>query len=116
MNELQIFNNSEFGEVRVLEINNEPWFVGKDVAEVLGYKDINRAVKQHVAAEDLQACNYKAYGDLYPSLWNNINDFSNKILINESGLYDLIFASELPSAKKFKRREIGGKNDNRRSS
>ncbi|SEN94482.1 anti-repressor protein [Peptostreptococcus russellii] len=103
MNELQIFNNSEFGEVRVLEINNEPWFVGKDVAEVLGYKDINRAVKQHVAAEDLQACNYKAYGDLYPSLWNNINDFSNKILINESGLYDLIFASELPSAKKFKR-------------
>lgn len=103
MNNLQIFNNNEFGEIRVLEMNNEPWFVGKDVAEVLGYKDINRAVKQHVATEGLQACSHKAYGDLYPSLWNNINDFSNKILINESGLYDLIFASELANAKKFKR-------------
>lgn len=103
MNNLQIFNNNEFGEIRVLEMNNEPWFVGKDVAEVLGYKDTNRAVKQHVATEDLQVCDYKAYGDLYPSLWNNINDFSNKILVNESGLYDLIFASELPNAKKFKR-------------
>lgn len=101
--ELQIFKNDEFGEIRTLEINNEPWFVGKDIAGVLGYVDANRAVKQHVDKEDLKVCNYKGYGDLIPTLWNNENDFANKVLINESGLYTLVFNSELPNAKKFKR-------------
>ena len=103
MKDLQVFNNDLFGEVRALNIDNEPWFVGKDVAKVLGYADVNRAVRQHVDKEDLKVCNRKGYGDLVPSLWNNENDFANKILINESGLYSLIFNSELPSAKQFKR-------------
>lgn len=101
--ELKVFKSEEFGSVRVVEINNEPWFVGKDVAEILGYKDTNRAVKQHVDKEDLKVCNRKGYGDLYPTLWNNENDFANKVLINESGIYSLVFNSELPNAKKFKK-------------
>ena len=102
-NKLKIFENKEFGSVRVIEIDNEPWFVGKDVAEILGYKDVNRAVKQHIDKEDLKVCNRKGYGDLYPILWHNENDFANKVLINESGLYSLILSSELSSAKKFKK-------------
>lgn len=103
MNTLKIFENEEFGKVRTIIKDNEPWFVGKDIAEILGYKDINRAVKQHVDKYDLKICDYKGYGDLYPTLWNNNSDFANKVVINESGLYSLIFASELPKAKKFKR-------------
>ena len=102
-NSYKTFSNNEFGEIRVLEVSNEPWFVGKDVAEILGYKDINRAVKQHIDKEDLKVCNRKGYGDLYPTLWNNKNDFANKVLINESGLYSLILNSKLPNAKKFKK-------------
>ena len=103
MNNLTVFNNKEFGEVKVVLINDEPHFVGKDIAEVLGYADINKAVIQHVDKEDRKACSYKAYANLVPSLWNKKNDFSNKILINESGLYSLIMSSKLPKAKEFKR-------------
>ena len=88
--------------MRVIEIDNEPWFVGKDVALALGYRDVNRAVRQHIDKEDLKALSRKGYGDSYPSLWVNKNDFANKVLINESGVYSLIFSSELESAKKFK--------------
>ena len=102
-NKLQIFKNEEFGEIRTLEIDGEPYFVGKDVASILGYKNLGVAVNQHVEKEDCKALKYKALRDSYPSLWNNKNDFSDKIVINESGLYDLIFGSELPTAKKFKR-------------
>lgn len=101
--ELQIFKNEEFGKLRSVMIDNEPWFVGKDVALALGYIDVNRAVKQHIDKEDLKALSRKGYGDLYPTLWDNRNDFSNKILINESGVYSLIFGSKLESAKQFKR-------------
>ncbi len=102
MNELMIFNNPEFGEIRTVELNGEPWLVGKDVAEILGYADTNRAVAQHVDKEDRKVLGRKAYGDLYSSLWAGENDFSNKNIINESGLYALVLGSKLPTARKFK--------------
>lgn len=92
MNELQIFNNSEFGEVRVLEINNEPWFVGKDVAEVLGYKNGSRDINRHVDEDDRQ--NYQN---------GTLESNRGLTIINESGLYSLILSSKLSNAKKFKR-------------
>lgn len=103
MENIKIFNNSLFGEVKTMLIDDEAWFLGKDVAAALGYKDTNRAVKDHVDKEDMKACNFKAYGVSHGALWTNKNDFSDKILINESGLYSLIFGSELENAKVFKR-------------
>ena len=102
-NDITIFNNELFGSVRTMMIDDNPWFVGKDIAEALGYKDANKAVKDHVDKEDLKACSRKAYADLAPSLWTNKNDFSDKIFINESGVYALIFGSKKPEAKAFKR-------------
>ena len=92
MNELQVFENQEFGEVRSLLINSEPWFVGKDVASVLGYADTNKAIAMHVDNED------KLNDKTALSLGQR-----GGWLINESGLYSLILSSKLPSAKKFKR-------------
>ena len=102
-NELITFSNEVFGSVRAVTIDEESWFVGKDIAEALGYADTNKAVKQHVDKEDLKVCNRKGYADLYPTLWDNENDFANKVLINESGIYSLIFGSQLDSAKAFKK-------------
>lgn len=96
MNELQIFNNGEFGNVRSLMIDNEPWLVGKDVAEALGYKDVNHAILDHVDEED--KVNSKTQGQITPELGQR-----GSWLINESGLYSLILSSKLPNAKKFKR-------------
>ena len=96
MNELQIFNNEEFGNVRSLMIDNEPWLVGKDVAEALGYKDVNHAILDHVDEED--KVNSKTQGQIAPELGQR-----GSWLINESGLYSLILSSKLPNAKKFKR-------------
>ena len=96
MEELQIFNNEEFGNVRSLVIDNEPWFVGKDVAEALGYKDVNHAILDHVDEED--KVNSKTQGQNAPELGQR-----GSWLINESGLYSLILSSKLPNAKKFKR-------------
>lgn len=99
---LQLFTNSQFGNLRTLTINNEPWFVGKDVAEALGYSNASKAVKDHVTEEDLKILKYKAYNVLgKASLWNG-NDYSDKTIINESGLYSLILSSKLPTAKQFK--------------
>ncbi|MFR1598902.1 MAG: Bro-N domain-containing protein [Coprobacillus cateniformis] len=92
MEELQIFNNKEFGEVRSLVINNEPWFVGKDVAEALGYKNSKNAVPTHVDEEDKLSTQIEYTGQK-----------RNVTVINESGLYSLILSSKLPNAKKFKR-------------
>lgn len=92
MNELQIFNSDEFGEIRTVTIDNEPWFVGKDVATVLGYKDTSDALKKHVSEEDKLTRRFADSGqnrEMY--------------IINESGLYALIFGSKLESAKRFKR-------------
>lgn len=93
MNELQVFKNQEFGSVRTLVINNEPWFVGKDVAEALGYAKPLNAIVQHVDKDD----------SLKQGLTDSLGRQQKNILINESGLYSLILSSKLPSAKKFKR-------------
>ena len=92
MNELQVFENQEFGEVRSLVINNEPWFVGKDVALALGYADTFGALKKHVMREDKLNCQIDSSGQK-----------RDMTCINESGLYALIFGSKLESAQKFKR-------------
>ena len=91
-NEIQIFNNPEFGEVRVLEIEGEPWLVGKDVAEKLGYADSFGALKKHVDDEDKQNCQNDSF-----------DSPRGMTIINESGLYALVLGSKLPTAKKFKR-------------
>ncbi len=92
MNELKIFENEQFGTIRTVEIDNTPYFVGKDVAEVLGYSDTFGALKKHVDDEDKQNCQNDSFE-------------SNRGLtvINESGLYSLILSSKLPKAKEFKR-------------
>ena len=92
MADLQIFKNPEFGAIRTIERNGEPWFVGKDVAVALGYKDTVNALISHVDAEDKGG-------------WQ-ITTPSGKqkmAIINESGLYSLVLSSKLPDAKRFKR-------------
>lgn len=91
MNELRTFKNDEFGEVRTLVINNEPWFVGKDVTKILGYTNPSKALLDHVDDED------KLNNESLSSLGQR-----GGWLINESGLYSLILSSKLPTAKKFK--------------
>lgn len=92
MNELVIFSNPEFGEIRTVEINGEPWLVGKDVAVALGYQNPQRALRNHVDAEDKGVTEMVTPGGK-----------QNLPIINESGLYSLILSSKLPGAKKFKR-------------
>ena len=96
MNNLQIFKNEEFGEIRTLTINNEPYFVGKDVAEVLGYANSKDAIQKHVDDEDKQIIQRSQFATL---------EIPNRglTIINESGLYSLILSSKLSTAKKFKR-------------
>lgn len=91
MNELQIFNSEEFGDIRTVTINNEPWFVGKDVVDILGYQNGSRDINRHVAEEDRQ--NYQN---------GTFESPRGMTVINESGLYALIFGSKLESAKRFK--------------
>ena len=89
---IQIFEHKRFGSIRTVIINNEPWFVGTDVAGVLGYKNTSRDIRRHVDKEDIQ--NYR----------NGSLKMSNRgmTIVNESGLYALIFGSEKPEAKAFK--------------
>lgn len=94
MNELQVFNNAEFGSVRTTVIDGKPFFVGKDVADILGYSNPRKALADHVDAED------KTDG---VTIRDSIGREQNPILINESGLYSLILRSQLPKARKFKR-------------
>ena len=90
--ELQIFQNAEFGSVRSITVNGEPYFVGKDVAEILGYKDTSDAMRRHVDDEDkLTRC------------FTDSGQSREMYIINESGLYSLILSSKLPTAKRFKR-------------
>lgn len=91
MNEVQLFN-FENHEVKSLLINSEPWFVGKDVAETLGYTDTNQAIRKHVDDEDKLSRRFDGSGQ-----------GREMVIINESGLYSLVLSSKLPSAKKFKR-------------
>lgn len=92
MNELKIFKNEAFGEIRTIEVNSESWFVGKDVAEILGYANPSKALSDHVDEED------KLNNESLSSLGQR-----GGWLINESGLYSLILSSKLPTAKAFKR-------------
>lgn len=96
MNDLAIFENPEFGHIRGLKIEGEPWFVGKDIAEALGYADTAAALKKHVDDEDKKL--FKA-DDLPTLKMSNYGAY----LVNESGLYSLMLKSKLPGAKKFKR-------------
>lgn len=91
-NEIQIFENAEFGSIRTVEIDNKPYFIGKDVAEVLGYSNTPKAIRDHIDDED------KLTERIVLSGQNR-----ETIIINESGLYSLILSSKLPTAKKFKR-------------
>ena len=91
MNDVKIFSNSEFGEIRTVTIDNEPWFVGKDVAEALGYSEPRSAVSKKVDEADKGVAEMET-----PSGKQNMT------VINESGLYALIFGSKLESAKRFK--------------
>lgn len=96
------FRSNEFGEIRTLEINNEPWFVGKDVAEVLGYANQNRDILRHIDEEDRVMVDGTQYQNSIEFDYKQIGQRGGW-LINESGLYSLIIGSKLPSAKKFKR-------------
>ncbi|NWO21383.1 phage antirepressor KilAC domain-containing protein [Oribacterium sp. oral taxon 102] len=92
MNEMKIFTNEEFGEVRTVEIESEPYFVGKDVADILGYQNGSRDINRHVEEEDREKI-----------MFFDGNQDKETIVINESGLYSLILSSKLPNAKRFKR-------------
>ncbi len=96
MSDLQIFSNEEFGEIRTVTIDNEPWFVGKDVAVALGYSNASKAVSTHVNEED------RILKTLEADSQNGNVVKTQTALINESGLYSLILSSKLESAKKFK--------------
>ena len=93
-NQIQIFNNTEFGEIRTVKINGEPYFVGKDVAAALGYTNTRKALADHVDNED------KKDG---VTIRDSIGRDQKPIVINESGLYSLILSSKLEGAKRFKR-------------
>ena len=92
MREISIFNSEEFGDIRAIEIDNEPWFVGKDVAEALGYSNTRDALATHVSDEDKNTV----------VISDGKRGNPNQTVINESGLYALIFGSKLESAKRFK--------------
>src|SRR5690625_1125560 len=92
MNELMTYVSKEFGPVRAIEIDGEPWLIGKDVAEALGYSDTDQAIRRHVDEEDKLTRSFDGSGqnrEMY--------------IINESGLFSLVLSSKLPGAKKFKR-------------
>ena len=91
MNEIKIFENTEFGAVRTIEINGEPYLVGKDVADILGYQNGSRDINRHVDEEDR-----------HKVMLFDGNQDKETIIINESGLYSLILSSKMPNAKKFK--------------
>ena len=95
MTDIQIFNNPDFGDIRTVEIDGEVWFVGKDIAEALGYgkgKSLNNAVANHVDDEDKGVTEMETPGGM-----------QKMVIINESGMYALILSSKLDSAKKFKK-------------
>ena len=93
MTDLQIFNSPEFGQIRTIERGGEPWFVGKDVATILGYAKPLNALATHIDEDD----------SLKQGLTDNMGRMQETIFINESGLYSLVLSSKLPNAKKFKR-------------
>lgn len=89
MNDIQIFNNEQFGQVRVITKDGEPWFVGKDIAEVLGYSNSRDALITHVDEEDRNTV----------AISDGKRGNPNQTIINESGLYSLVFGSKFPTAQ-----------------
>lgn len=96
MNEIKLFNNPDFGQMRTVTIDGTPWLVGKDVAEALGYSNASKAVMVHVDEEDKRF-------EMLPTSDSQNGNLVKTALINESGLYSLTLSSKLPGAKKFKR-------------
>lgn len=94
MNDLKIWENPEFGELRIVDMNGEPWMVGKDVAQALGYAKPENAIANHVDEEDKTSTLIQGSGSNYKS---------KTTIINESGLYSLVLSSKLPGAKRFRR-------------
>ena len=94
-NQIQIFQNQEFGKIRIIEIDGQPWFIGKDLTDVLGYENGSRDIKRHVDESDISIVMIPQY--------RNGTLVSKTLIINESGLYSLIFSSKLPKAKAFTR-------------
>lgn len=92
MSDLQVFNSPEFGDIRAVEINGEPWFVGKEIAMALGYADTDQALRKHVDDEDKLTRRFDGSGQ-----------GRDMTIINESGVYSLIFSSKLEKARAFKR-------------
>ena len=92
MNNIQLFNSPEFGQIRTITENDGIYFVGKDVAEILGYADTDKAIRNHVDEEDKLTRQFSGSGQA-----------RSMVTINESGLYSLVLSSKLPSAKRFKR-------------
>ena len=92
MNDLKIFKNAEFGQIRTVEINGEPWFVAKDITQSLGFGNPRQAISSHVDDDDKGV-----------SIMDTLGGRQEMTIINESGLYSLILGSRLDSAKKFKR-------------
>ena len=123
MEEVKIFENATFGKVRTVVIDNEPWFVGKDVAAALGYTDTDKAIRIHVDVEDRTKGMPRQNGgasqddstsgedrtkgmeerNVTPSIRDSLGREQYPVLINESGVYSLVFSSRLPTAKAFKR-------------
>mgnify|MGYP001098682425 FL=1 len=93
MTDLQIFNNPDFGDIRIVERDGEPWFVGKDIAQALGYSNPRDALSKHVDKEDKDTVAFR----------DGTSGNPNTIIINESGVYSLIFSSKLEKAQQFKR-------------
>ena len=92
MNEIQIFKNEDIGAIRTIDINGEPWFIGKDVTDILGYANSRKAIGDHVDDEDKGVTKCDTLGGV-----------QEMAIINESGLYSLVLSSKLESARKFKR-------------
>ena len=92
-NQMQVFENTKFGKVRVITIDSQPWFIGKDVTDILGYEKSRNALSAHVDEDDA----------LKWGVTDSIGRTQKTIIINESGLYSLILSSKLPQAKAFKR-------------
>ena len=90
--QIKIFENEEFGRIRTVMIDNEPWFVGKDVAQILEYRETAKAIRTHVDAEDKGV-----------SVLDTPGGKQEITIINESGLYSLVLSSKMPRAKEFKR-------------
>lgn len=102
MNTMQIFNNQQFGQIRVVELQNQPYFAGIDVANILGYENPQKALRDHIDADDRTLIQLSDLQEVNESLPPHMKG-SKIMVINESGVYSLVFGSKLPTAKQFKR-------------